>query len=156
MLNGKIVGVVLLVAVLVGVSVCWAAVLYTLERGMGVYVVRDGEIQLYLGRLCEIVAGNMTFGRMLPGESRNSTLMFLKNLGKTSVQVKWTCLNLPAGFSVRGFFGPAGSLDVDREWVSGPVLGEGGVCPVMWELTVSSTVQSGRYYNWTLQLQSSS
>ena len=147
--------VLAIVLLLATVSMAYATVLYTLQKPMTVTVAgSDGELQLYSSSSLDMVVNSVDFGMIGRGTSKNSTVMYLKNAGAKDVSVMWNCLNLPSGFTVKAYFGPAASQP-NNLWTSGISLLAGTVCTVKFEISVDTSTTS-KAYSWTVQFQSNS
>jgi hypothetical protein len=134
-----------------------AAVLFTLNKPASVYVaMSDGEIQLYSDQACSLAIDQIGFGSMVQGMSKNCSVMYLKNLGVSSVAITWSAPDLPSAFIMKGYFGVGGSTTQWAEWANGITLQPNTVCPVKFQLSIIGvTMLVGQTYSWTMRLQSS-
>jgi len=137
-------------------AVAYATVLYTLQKEATVFVAgSDGEIRLYRDSNLVSLADRIDFGIVRAGESKNSTVYHLKNVGAVNVAVFWAVENLPEGFTVQVYFGGADG-EPDNPWTGSIGLLAGTSCTVKFQVTVENTVETGKGYSWTINIVSNS
>jgi hypothetical protein len=149
-------GLILGLLVVGSLGIVAAAVLFTLNKPASVYVaMSDGEIQLYSDQACSLAIDQIGFGSMIQGMSKNSSAIYLKNLGVSAVSITWSAPDLPSAFTMKAYFGVGGSTTQWAEWANGITLQPNTVCPVKFQLSIIGvTMLVGQTYNWTMRLQS--
>lgn len=136
------------------VSTAYAAVLYTLQKQATVYVAgSDGELRLYKDSGLSSLADKIEFGTVKAGQSKNSTVYYLKNIGAVDASVNWNVGSLPQGFAVKAYFAGAGQEPCNL-WTGNIGLLAGTSCTLKFQVTVDSTVETGKSYSWTINIVS--
>jgi len=134
----------------------YGTVLYMLRREATVFVAgSDGELRLYRDSNLVSLADRIDFGIVKAGESKNSSVYHLRNVGAVDVAASWNVENLPEGFTMQAYFGGENE-DPNNPWTGSIGLLAGTRCTVKFKLIVDSSVETGRGYNWTINIISNS